>query len=277
MLFNLLPLTLLASLGYAVGPTRFNCGTPSPTEELLKVHSALLKDPSRIKLGLLQAQDESRSIGIRTYFHVISAQGQPTTTNNNAISQQLSAMNQLFRPQGITFTNAGTDYTINTTWAADGDDGNMKARLRKGPYNALNLYIQPSLQGNAIGRCTLPGPFKQYPSTVLQDGCNIDSHTLPGGSYSDYNQGKTAVHEVGHWFGLLHTFEGGCSGSGDFVVDTPAEASPAFGCPTGRDTCSGGGLDPIQNFMDYTTDPCMNSFTTGQGSRMGDMYYMYRA
>ena len=89
--------------------------------------------------------------------------------------------------------------------------------------------------------------------------------------------GDTLTHEVGHWLYLAHTFEGGCSGNGDGVDDTPAVKEPNYGCPRNINSCSGGGNDLIENFMDYTDDDCMDSFTNGQFERALAAWERYRA
>jgi hypothetical protein len=220
-------------------------------------------------------------VNINVYFHVIN---KGTGINNGDISstminQQISVLNNAFGPYGYSFTLVSVDRTTNATWYTMGygsqAEAQAKAALRQGTADDLNIY-SANLGGGLLGWATFPSSYQSKPSA---DGVVVLFSSLPGGSAAPYNLGDTGTHEVGHWLGLYHTFQGGCSRNNDQVSDTPAERSPAYGCPVGRDSCAGHkypGLDPIRNFMDYTDDACMNTFSAGQGARVDAQWATYR-
>jgi hypothetical protein len=135
--------------------------------------------------------------------------------------------------------------------------------------------------------------YAQFPSTSGLSGLNssgggaltdgvvaghsyFGSRTLyPAGNYGDttYDKGRTMTHEVGHFLGLLHTFQGGCANTntntnGDYCSDTPSISAANYGCVANTNSCAAPGLDMIENYMDYTDDSCMNIYTIEQKTRI---------
>lgn len=225
-------------------------------------------------------------ISVPTYFHVISSTANNGTITPDMATAQLATLNQVYNQYGISFVLQNVDWTVNDDWAvaaADTDMDALKAALRQGTYSDLNLYFHTDLAGGNLGTCTLPSqvPAGSDPSVYVSDGCNVNANTMPNGAMQGYNMGMTAVHETGHWLGLLHTFEGyACSGDGDFIDDTPFEMQSTDGCPATppKDSCpTVDGVDPIHNYMDYSTDACYTDFTPGQIARIASMWTQYRA
>ncbi|MDT4895469.1 MAG: hypothetical protein QOH25_546 [Acidobacteriota bacterium] len=228
---------------------------------------------------------KSGAVTVPVYFHVVN-KGKGIANGDvpsNMLKAQVDVLNASY--SGATggantpyrFVLAGVDRTTNVAWFNAGPDTaaerEMKTALHVGNAGVLNFYTN-NAGGFLLGWATFPF---WYASDPLMDGVVCLYSSLPGGSEVPYNEGDTGTHEVGHWLGLFHTFQGGCAAkNNDYVADTPSERKPAFGCPTGLDSCPKEGVDPIENFMDYTDDPCMYQFTAGQSARMEGMTLQYR-
>lgn len=219
------------------------------------------------------------AVTIPVYVHVMrDASGNGDVTDTQ-IAQQIQVLNGSYAGAksstaantGFSFTLAGVDRYNNTTWHQDKQSATYRAKTRLGGKNALNIWL---VDFSYLGIATFPWDYAKNPGI---DGIRVQYTSLPGGSATNYNLGETATHETGHWLGLYHTFQGGCTSTNDEVGDTPAQASSTTGCPAGRDSCSLPGLDPIHNFMDYSYDSCYTEFTAGQSTRMNQMWTAYRA
>ncbi|EUC55921.1 metallopeptidase family M84 protein [Rhizoctonia solani AG-3 Rhs1AP] len=223
---------------------------------------------------------------VNVYWNVIYKN---TTYNGGFLSSTqvdsaIATLNSQFMNTGLTFQRAALNYTENAEWFDNVDTkGNstlaatMKNTLHVGAAKDLNIYSVGFTNAKLGGFATFPWWYVRAPKL---DGVVFKWNTTPGGSRVNYNQGKILAHEVGHWAGLYHTFQGGCSGSeGDFVSDTPAQAKAATGCPVNRNSCPNSvGSDPTHNLMDYTYDACKTDpFTEGQISRMKQTMQLYRA
>lgn len=257
------------------------CSTTQPTE----LEQMLLAATERSWATAQRAQGRdvsgraAGSVGIPVWMHVIN-RGSGIANGDipqSQIDEQIAVLNAAYANTPFTFSLAGVTRTTNASWytmsPGSAAEAQAKAALRVGGAGTLNFYSANPGQG-LLGWATFPSNYVSSPSA---DGVVVLFSSLPGGTASPYNEGDTGTHEVGHWLGLFHTFQGACRQPGDQVSDTPAERSAAFGCPTGRNTCRfKPGLDPITNFMDYTDDSCMNEFSAGQSARMDAQHQQYR-
>ena len=176
------------------------------------------------------------------------------------------------------FRQVGITWTVNPAWYVMAPnttaERQAKAALRQGGSSTLNVY-SANIGDSLLGWATFP---QNYHDQQTKDGVVILDESMPGGNLDIYSEGDTGTHEVGHWLGLYHTFQNGCSNQGDQVADTAPEKSPAFDCPVGPGHLREGRRRSTRstNFMDYTQDSCMNEFTAGQAQRMSDIWLAYR-
>ena len=256
------------------------------------------------KASKLQSSNGATLVRIPVVVHVIhngTAIGVGANITNAQILSQIQVLNEDYRKKigtrGYNTNPVGADTNIEfylakedpdcnpttgierydlsniaTTWPIQGiTDSQLKPMTIWDSSRYMNMWTVEFEDPAYLGYAQYPGGPPESDGVVM-DYRYFGSNDAPGvnlDSSAPYDLGRTTTHEVGHFLGLLHTFEGGCTGVGDGVADTPAVKDPNFGCPVGTNSCPAApGLDMIENYMDYTDDACMNIFTNGQSARM---------
>jgi hypothetical protein len=181
-------------------------------------------------------------------------------------------------PNGLPTTGINRVTGTKTSWTIS-DNATFKALSYWNANDYLNIWVIP-FSGSTLG-------FAQYPVSSLEglapvqggtaatDGIVVDFRvfgSVDDGSFvidKDYNKGRTATHEIGHFLGLRHIW-GDANCGEDFVSDTPRQQTSTSNCPSHPATtfCGASIVKMFQNYMDYTFDGCMNLFTAGQVARM---------
>ena len=201
-----------------------------------------------------------------------------------------AATNGIIRHNIAPYTNNVADGTGGPDWELRTDVEAMKQTTQWDPTKYLNMWtIRPGGLPLPNGLNGLLG-YAQFPDNTP----NLGGLNASGGISSTdgvvaafdamgtiaeddgsfllnptYNLGRTMTHEVGHWLGLRHIWGDGDCTADDFCADTPIAADANYSCNLSADSCPASpGNDQVQNYMDYTNDACMDTFTQDQKDRI---------
>ncbi len=220
-----------------------------------------------------------QDVFIPVYVHVVTDQAGAGDLPDSTVQAWIAVLDEAFSASRYFFDLVGIEHVANDAWHTASPFSPAEAAMMEALHVAssfddvvspLNVYVIDPPQGE-LGWASFPW---FYPLDDAHDGVVIMGDTAPGGTAVPYTDGKQLVHEVGHWMGLFHTFQGGCRGSGDFVDDTNPEPDPLYSCSPVT-SCGGRPADP-SNFMQYTDDACMDHFTAGQFERIEQVFATYR-
>lgn len=211
------------------------------------------------------------------FIHIVD--GVNGQVSDQQRKEQVQVLNDAFGGFGFRFEIKDVVVKDNPNWFRVDfgtlEEVQMKRTLQEDPTVQLNFYTA-NPPGGTLGWATFPWEIAINPDL---DGVVLLNGTLPGGNAAPFNLGHTATHEIGHWLGLFHTFQGGCNGIGDVIGDTIAHSGPNFGTPDPDDrngACSPSEKAPVRNFMNYVDDSLMTEFTLQQQQRMRELVGIFR-
>lgn len=285
-------------------------------DELLQQQSSLLQpnnaNPQAPASGKKQANQgigaEEITTVIPTVIYIVHDGTAASNISMTQIQSQMDQLNNTFADYGYSFCYARRN-VLDTTWFVpqSGDsagvfrinnpalsdldeyteDVALKSLSALPSQNYLRIFVVSNISPAGTGG------YAFYPGTSnLLDGIVIRADLFGSNTYCpgcqlmpNYNLGAALIHEAGHYLNLYHTFQGGCyTGTnlgacqqyGDRICDTPPTTG-SFGCPNPAPlSCNGVDTVRIDNYMDYTDDPCKHSFTAGQKARMDYSVLAYR-
>jgi hypothetical protein len=245
------------------------------------VHVIHNGEPVGTAPNITDAQVESQiTVFNQDFRKMINTPGYNTNTVGADIQIQFALAKQ--DPNGNPTNGIHRVNLCQASWSENAIDNTVKPATIWDPTLYMNMWSIKFSNTQLLG-------YAQFPQTNLSglagqggssntDGVVCNYATFGSSDFNDgtfitsapYDKGRTMTHEVGHYLGLLHTFQGGCNNTaGDYCLDTPASASATSGCPTSRNSCTTlSGNDMVENYMDYSNDTCMNIFTVDQKARI---------
>ena len=273
-----------------------NCGSNLRLNKYYQTNPESKKIRSKLED---QTNNFQISKGINTTIpvvvHVVYKNGNENISNTQ-IQSQLDVLNEDFTRTNTDAFNTPSDFLpivsntqINFCLAQQSPNGNpTNGIIRKQTTNNFFLLYEDAIYYDSLGGSTAWNTQKYLNIWVAEiesgilgwaqlpaggdtntDGVVIDFEHFGtiGTAIYPYDLGRTATHEVGHWFNLYHIWGDNSCGN-DYVNDTPIQEQGNFGCKIHPYISCGNSGDMFMNFMDYTNDACMNSFTEGQKDRI---------
>jgi PKD repeat protein len=280
----------------------FNCGSDEYWQEKAKNNPEMIKQRSEMlqkmiaNRGAGQKSARSGKIIIPVVFHILHTYG-PENISRQRVLDMIKTLNDQYAGINSDLSSVRTMYTTTigvpdvefrlATKDPNGNctDGvtrtystlteNARDNVKSIDYwdanKYLNIWVVSSI--NNFGNAGTVLGFAQFPwdNNKYTDGIVVRADQVLSGN-------ATLAHEIGHYLGLLHTFESyagsgcgnSCTSSGDFICDTPPSTGPSWGCPSSTyNTCTLDNPDQPdmwENFMDYSS--CQHMFTLGQVDQM---------